>query len=1372
MTRDLLHLGTGDVLFEQFRVDAVLQGGMALLWPVTDIQTGRRYALKTVRPELAGESGVQEAFQREAETWIALDQHPNLVHALWLIEEDPASFLVLEWVEGADLASVLEQGPLTLARALDLAMQCAAGMAYAHTRAVPGGVGVIHRDLKPSNLLLTADDRLKVTDFGLARVFREQMRASGAEAAVAGTLAYMAPEQLRDADAVDRRADIYSFGLVVHEMLVGRNPMEAETVPDQIRRVLNEVPPPLPDVPDTLRALITRCCAKDPDERPRDFEEVLATLAGVARDVPHDWHIDPDTIEPPSGPTSLVVEEPRLRPRRPRAGEPFAIELHVRGDVGPGPVEVIWDCAVIGDVEILTPHRREELRVEVGGPTELTLRVRAVAAREGEYRLGSGLLTVRGPKAEVVHSIEPLDVDVAFAFHQPLVGRDEELRLLRDAVDRVAHGTGGTVVFFGPPGSGRSRLLRECERLTGAANVRSVHSRAGLRGERPMRLLNQTARELLGLAAGTAHSVRAAVNTMLGDHPVTARYFAEILLGGMPVDGEGSVVQHWATLVTEAARSGPLVLLFDNLHRADESVGRICFEIAARTQEAGVPVLLVATVATELDDPEGRAREAGIRERMAIWKRRGLALESRDLQPLNADDVARLVDAVFVGNTFVHDAPWFLAVLFQTTRGNPEHVSEVLRLLRRGDQGLVLRDGDDWRLAPALDRERVRSLVPHALDEAVRARLKALDPESFRRISIAALIGEEFDTAVLRAAVDDPEHVEAALAEWEEQGLVRSSDAVLDRYRLWSLVVPPVVERILSDEDPALLRKLHGRVADAMLAVIEDEEGRTRRALTIARHLRAAGRERESLDYTLLGCRRLIGVALSSRARHLLAAARPIAERDSTDEKTRARFELLYGIACEQTGVYEEALCSLERFVERATRLGGFRQRDVARAYQRLGTAHRARGEYPQAKDSYERARTILEGVEDYRTVAFVECSLGELALERGDLAQAEAAIDRARVLSEERGNEGAAIQASILEGRWLIARRRAGDARQAFRGAEARATELGDRRRRAEALRGLGRVDLETGYITQARDHLREAIELHALMGDRAGLGEALILLGDVQRDSGRSDLALFNYRRALRVFREIGAPEGEAEALFHSGNVLRMRARTTSAIRDLAAAAELFARLRHPSRAAALADLAIALAESNADRPARLALARADRAWAPGYERRAWRVVSRAVRARLALARGDLRMAGVHASRARRHAARTTGHAARIVAHRIAAEVGLRRGDLPGARRDAESALAFARESGALLEAAAAERVLLELDLRAGREAAGARRAHRIARVYTSRADVGGEPWRLLVVLARGLSRTNPGRAAGYARAAARCAARLEARGFRAAE
>ncbi|MEM8884891.1 MAG: protein kinase [Planctomycetota bacterium] len=1367
MADDLLALGVGDELLTRFTIDAVYRGGMGILWAVTDRQTGRPYAVKTIHPSLHEDEEVRAAFEREADTWIALDAHEHLVQALWRIEDKSIPYLVLEYVEGRDLARLLEGGRLPIERALDLAMQCADGMAYAHTRAVPGGVGVVHRDLKPSNLLVTPDDHLRVSDFGLARVFRESVRASGAQASVAGTLAYMAPEQLHGPDGVDRRADVYAFGLVLHEMLAGENPLLARTVPEQIRAVLNQVPAPLCDVPDELRALVARCVAKDREERPRDFPEVLAQLADIARVRTHDWHVDPARVERPAGLTTLVVDGPGLRPRRPRAGEPFALELAVRGDVGPGPVELRWQAPPLAGVEILTPHRCEVLRIDVGGRIDTVLRLRAVAASEGSFALPASTLRVIGPEAETTHAIPASPIDIEFAFHLPLVGREAELEVLDQRIGELPAGRGGLVLIQGESGSGRSRMLHEVARRTAAANIRSVLSRAEGESERPLRLLNDTARELLSISRGASRSVRAAVNAVLGSHPGTARYFAEILLGGMPRDNDLPVVQHWHTLLAEATRAGPLVLLLDDLHRADEAVARICFEMAARAQEANLPVLVVATVSTEQE-----RRLDALHELVLLWERRDTDISIVELDPLTEEDVALLVAAVFEGHTLDEDAPWLVPTLSDATQGNAFHLAEILRMLRGEESGGVAQIDGEWRVQPGFSPESLRALVPHELASAVRQRIESLGAGPFATFALAALLGEEFDPDVLRTAVGDDEAFEGALADWERRGLVRPSDESLERYRFWSSVVPTVAERMLEERSADDVATAHGRIADAMIEVYAEEDRRARRALSIAHHLQRAGRPVESLPFTLIGCQRLVGLALSARAREILERSNEVLELDAVDEKLRARFEFLYGIACEDSGAYEQGRAALLSFLRRAADLGDFRRRDAARAYRRLGRIYQAQGAYEEAALAYETSRAMLLDVGDYRAVAFLYCSLGALALERGELAGATRAAADARRLAEERGNEGAAIQARILEGYVALRLNRLGEARTSFHDAESRARELGDRRRHAMALQGLARVDLENGYVEPALGHLREAIDLAAVMGDRAGLADSLLLLGAVHRDRGRTDLALQNFRRSLRVYREIGRPEGEAEALQQAGRLLRMRAKTAPAVRDLAAASEIYGQLQHPQQASALWELAVALVESGADRPARLALARADRGLPRGAARRAQRVLSRAVRARMALARGDLARARGLAQRARKFAARLAGHGARIVAYRIAAEVALRGGDLHAARRDADTAVAFARESGFLLESAAAERVLLELAARAGRRTDASERAHRIARIYAQRGDVGGEPWRLLAALARGFLRTDPRRAAGYARAAARCRRRLLAQGFRVPE
>ncbi|MGH7163328.1 MAG: serine/threonine-protein kinase, partial [Planctomycetota bacterium] len=297
----------GERLLDRFRIDAVFTGGMGILCAVTDGHTGRRYAVKTVKPGHRGDPDVLRRFLDEARTWIDLDFHVNLVQALWLIDAPPAPLLFLEYVAGPDLAALLERGPLPLARALDFAMQCASGMAYAHGKPLGDGIGIVHRDLKPSNLLVAPDDVLKISDFGLARVFRARAAPAGDEGVGVGTPAYMAPEQLRGTTAVDGRADIYSFGLVLYEMLTGTNPLRSPEISEQVRRILDVVPAPLADVPAALAGLVSRCVAKSPADRPRDFREVLAHLAQAARELEHRWHVDPRSVPAPSAPAGVAV---------------------------------------------------------------------------------------------------------------------------------------------------------------------------------------------------------------------------------------------------------------------------------------------------------------------------------------------------------------------------------------------------------------------------------------------------------------------------------------------------------------------------------------------------------------------------------------------------------------------------------------------------------------------------------------------------------------------------------------------------------------------------------------------------------------------------------------------------------------------------------------------------------------------------------------------------------------------------------------------------------------------------------------------------------------------------------------------------------
>ncbi len=259
-------------------------GGMGEVWRARDTRLEREVALKVLPASTLADPTARARLLREARMASQLN-HPNVCTIHEVGESDGRAYIAMELVEGRSLASLLAGGGLPAEQVLKLGLQLADALAHAHER------GVVHRDLKSGNVNVTLEGRVKVLDFGLAkRLASEDLakattltQASLTEAgAIVGTLAYMAPEQLRG-EGADARSDVWALGVVLYEMAAGRRPFRGDTSYELSSAILSQPPAPLPaTVPGPLAAVIERCLGKAPAQRYQRGGEVRAALEAVA----------------------------------------------------------------------------------------------------------------------------------------------------------------------------------------------------------------------------------------------------------------------------------------------------------------------------------------------------------------------------------------------------------------------------------------------------------------------------------------------------------------------------------------------------------------------------------------------------------------------------------------------------------------------------------------------------------------------------------------------------------------------------------------------------------------------------------------------------------------------------------------------------------------------------------------------------------------------------------------------------------------------------------------------------------------------------------------------------------------------------------
>jgi serine/threonine protein kinase len=293
----------GELIAERYELEEVVgTGGMSTVYRAHDQLLERKVALKVLHPHYADDEEYVERFRREARA-VAKLSHPHIVTVIDRGEDDGQQYIVFEYVDGENLKQLLQRtGPLPTRRAIELAVEIADALAFAHEN------GLVHRDVKPQNVLLTPDGDVKVTDFGIARSLEVEhgMTQTGA---VLGTSNYLSPEQAGGKPTTPS-TDVYSLGVVVYELLTGEVPFPGENFVAIAMKHINDPPPDLleqrPDVPLRLAAAVERAMEKDPARRFATMDLFAAELRQCLGD-----------LDEPDAERTFIAQSPVLRKSRP-----------------------------------------------------------------------------------------------------------------------------------------------------------------------------------------------------------------------------------------------------------------------------------------------------------------------------------------------------------------------------------------------------------------------------------------------------------------------------------------------------------------------------------------------------------------------------------------------------------------------------------------------------------------------------------------------------------------------------------------------------------------------------------------------------------------------------------------------------------------------------------------------------------------------------------------------------------------------------------------------------------------------------------------------------------------------------------------------
>ena len=1011
-------------------------GGMGEVWYALDETNGEPVAIKLL---LLPSSLARSRFDNEIRL-LEEASHPAIV-AYRAHGDDPARgpWLAMEWVEGKPLDRRLEEGPLAVDDALGMAMALADGLATLHAR------GVVHRDLKPENVILLGGDprRPKLVDFGVAVAPGARHTKPGM---VVGTPGYIAPEQVRG-EAVDARSDVFGLGALLYEALTAEAAFVAEHPLATITKILLEDPTPVrelcPDVSEALGDLVASLLAKDPDERPRNAAEVAeilrelraggpATVVKITLPRVGDREArmlsllvgqrgsgDDQTLD------DMAVAEERARLDEVAARFGATVELATstsfavsvpRGPVGTDAPRRAVRCglalrAALPDysMAVATARAGSAEAGAIGETIERATRLlpadpsEALAVDDATEALLDGRFVVAGAQGalRVLEERAGPPLPRSRGTGALFVGRDRELAslgaLYAEAVEQTVP---RVAIVVAEGGAGKSRLALELlHRIEPPSSLAWAQADA-LRSHVPFAVAAQLLAPLLGLELPLTRE--ALDEAIAGLFPpgelrdaaalhlpelfgLVTRDRASIAAETDPALLAAQVRRAALAVVDELTARGPLTLVVDDAHYADEPSVRLLDELLRETLRA--PVLVLALALPELD-----ARHPGIFSRRAPLR--------VALAPLANEAASALVRATLPS---ANDST--LRAITEQAEGNPFHLEELARAYGEG----------------ATHCDSLLSMV--------EAHIARLPPDARRVLRAGSVFGDRFDADgvrhLLALPAGDSEWAQSLRAVVEAELLVPEERAGGHRFR--HRLAREAAYAMLTDED----RAIGHRLAAEWLADRDEA-----RAEEIASHLERAGRPTEAVRWLTRAAREALrGNDLQGALRF---AERGLAAGESPDVgrlyRVAAQARVWLGRTAEALDAAEKALartphgspdylwaasvaavaaggCGLpERLAQIARELERIEPTrenlpPLALALTRAANQLFFSGRYELGKRTLERVEAVLEGVSDPAAEARLAQVRGIAASHAGDHATLLSSMRRASRLFEVAGD-------------------------------------------------------------------------------------------------------------------------------------------------------------------------------------------------------------------------------------------------------------------------------------------------------------------------------------------------------------------------------